>query len=237
MKSLQAMLLSLLLVPSLLLAAESDTWTLKPIDGNNTKQWASGSWTWDMGNPYVDNGAIWTVAYQDKTNAAPTETYLPMTKGTYVGFIRIWQGGEKVTKDPQMQYKNNSLITRPAKKSAHRSESVAVIFKPDTAGKYKVQIKATLVGVQNPSAGHARAGIYQISSDGRIAQTHEEQDMNINKSGAFGKNLPNEITFEQVLEFEAQQDFILRLQAVNPGNASVGSCKLQVETFQVQRVK
>ena len=190
-----------------------------------------------MGNPYTDKGATWTVAYQDKTNAAPTETYLPMTKGTYVGFIRIWQGGEKISKDPHMQYKNNNLITRPTKRSAHRSESVAVIFKPEMAGKYKVQIKATLTKVQNPSAGHAHVGIYQISSDGRIAQTLEEQDMNLMKSGAFGKNLPNEINFEKVLDFEAQQDLILRLQAVNPGNASVGACRLQIQAFEVQLVK
>lgn len=237
MKCLHAWLLSLILIPTVVLAAESDTWTLKPIDGNNTKQWEAGSWTWDMGNPMTDNGATWTVAFQDKTNAAPTETYQPMIKGTYVGFVRIWQGDRETSKDPQMQYKTNCLITRPIKNSAQRSESVAVIFKPENAGKYKVQIKATLVGVQNPSAGHARVGIYQISSDGRIAQTLDESNMNVKKPGVYGKNLPDSINFEKVLDFEAQQELILRLQAVNPGNASVGSCRLQIDTFQVNLVK
>jgi hypothetical protein len=237
MKSLQALVVSLLLIPSMVWAAESSTWALKPIDGNNTKQWAAGSWTWDMGNPCTDNGATWSVAYQNKPNAAPTDTYLPMTKGTYVGFVRIWQGGEEASKDPQMQYKGNNLITRPATRTAQRSESVAVIFKPQLAGKYKVQIKATLAGVQNPSAGHARMGLYQISSDGRIAQTLEESDLNVKKSGAYGKDLPDTCAFEKVLDFEADQELILRLQAVNPGNASVGSCRLQIDTFEVTAIK
>lgn len=230
-------LLIVLLLTVAVSAQDSGKWSLKPVDGDNTKQWAAGSWTWEMGNPMSDHGATWTVGYQNKANAAPTDTYLPMIKGTYVGFVRIWQGDQETSKDPQMQYKSNCLITRPIKKTAHRSESVAVIFKPDAAGKYKVQIKATLLGVQNPSAGHARVGLYQISSDGRIAQTLDETDLNVKKAGAFGKDLSDKINFEQVLEFEAGQDLILRLQAVNPGNASVGACRLQIDQFDVQIVK
>ena len=49
MKSLQSNDIEFVPDPSLLLAAESDVWSLKPIDGDNTKQWASGSWTWEHG--------------------------------------------------------------------------------------------------------------------------------------------------------------------------------------------
>ena len=230
-------LLALLIFAAACPAQEAGKWSLKPIDGDNTKNWEAGSWTWEMGNPCEDHGATWTVAFQNKINPEPGFSYTPMNKGTYVGFIRIWQGDADVSKDPRMQYQKNQLIARPANVSAQQSESVAILFKPKNGGEYQVNIKSVLDHVQNPTAGDALVGVYLMSTDGRLVEKLQESELNVKKPGVFGNNLPQAIEFNKTVTFAAGQELILRLQAVNPGNASVGACALKIDEFTVTLAK
>ncbi len=236
-KSACSCLLSILILTTTLHAQETGTWKLKPIDGDNTKQWADGSWTWSMGNPMDDNGATWKVAFQDQTNPPANAPFTAMSQGTYVGFVRIWQGGEEQTRDPKIQYKVDCLSVRPSSNKAQKSPSAAVIFKPTADGQYAVDLKTKLAGVQSPSAGYANVELYILSADGRIADMQKQERLNVKKSGAYGKTYPDRFDFSKTLTLQADQELILRLQAINPGNASVGSCRLQIENFTVKQAK
>lgn len=237
-KNVYGCLLAILTLTVCVRAQEAQTWTLKAIKGNNAKQWDAGSWRWKDGNPVTDHGATWTAVYQGQTNPLPTSEYTPMVKGTYVGYYRIWQGDNKTSKDPYMQYRENRLIVRPATKMAHRSESVGIMFVPTEAGEYEVNVKAKLHHVKNPTAGYVQVGLFQMIQGGRAAETIFDTRMNINKPKVFGKGKYLDV-FEVVkkITFEAEQELVLRLQAVNPGNASVGTCILKIEKFAVTKVK
>jgi hypothetical protein len=187
-----------------------------------------------MGNPMTDNGATWKVAYQDQTNPSANAPFLAMNKGTYVGFVRIWQGGEAVSRDPQIQYKSDCLSVRPSSNKAHKSPSAAIIFSPEKQGQYSIDLKTKLVGVQSPTAGYANVELYILSTDGRIADMQQQERLNAKKPNAYGKTYPDRFDFQKSVKLEAGQELILRLQAINPGNASVGNCRLQIETFAVE---
>ena len=237
-KNVCAYLLLVLVTALVVHAEDSLTWTLKAISGNNTKAWKVGSWRWEDGNPMTDQGVTWAAVYQDQTNPLPTSEYTPMVKGTYVGYNRIWQGGSKVSKDPLMQYREDCLIVRPASRKAQQSESVGIMFIPEVAGVYAVAIKAKLEHVRNPTAGYAKAGLFQMIQGGRAAQTISDIQMNSQNPKVFGKGkFPEYFEVNQEIEFEAEQELILRFQAVNPGNASVGTCVLKIEKFVVKKVK
>ncbi|MAX24778.1 MAG: hypothetical protein CMJ19_09770 [Phycisphaeraceae bacterium] len=230
--------MSILILTATLQAQTAGEWKLKPIVGDNTKQWAEGSWTWSMGNPMDDNGATWKVAYQDQTNPPANAPFTAMSQGTYVGFVRIWQGGEEQTRDPQIQYKADCLSVRPSSNKAQKSPSAAVIFKPTADGQYTVDLKTKLTAVQSPSAGYANVELYILSADGRIADMQQQERMNVKKSNAYGKKqYPERFDFSKTIKLQADQELILRLQAINPGNASVGNCRLQIEDFSVKQSK
>ncbi|MBN2712675.1 MAG: hypothetical protein JXR97_09650 [Planctomycetes bacterium] len=221
---------ALIFLNSVGFAAES-VWKLSPINGNKEKGWAEDeNWTHAKKNPLSDNGAEWTLAVQEEKNPDLTAKYALMTEGSYVDYNHVWQFGPKA-KDPAQKYMGNILSTRPDDKTAQSSRSSAILFRAPKSGSFSVTIKGT-IAVQNPSAGHARITIYTLNKKRDKAEELAVFNLNKKAEGAFG-NFPDNFAFDKKIKLKKGEEFALRIQTVNPGNASAGTASVKLEEFRL----
>ena len=212
---------------------KAETWSLAPIKGDKTKQWAvEPNWTWNKGNPMKYKGAKWTVAMQDVDDPELTGKYTPMEKGDIYGFKFGWRGKEG-GKDPQFKYMEKTLstyITLGNKKGP----AAAVIFKPAKAGKFKVDISGNIY-VQNKTAGYALVTVYVLSKKRSVAKELKAYKLNL-KGGHMAKELSGNFAYQEEVAISAGEELAIRVQTVNPGPASAGRSGIKFKNFTITKL-
>ena len=204
------------------IAATAQIWELPPIVGDQTDGWrAEPNWTWNAGNPMsADDGSAWRLCTQFSLRPEPDARHTDMQQGLYVDFERIWKGEKQEGRNPASQYRGHALGARSGDRPGPGMASV-VMWRPPAAGTYRLEAAAGL-RVQNESAGHARVQLYVLSADEASAQLIEEYLLN--EPGGFRSDrYPSRLEIDQTVELAEGAWLALRLQAVNPGPAPVGS--------------
>lgn len=232
----------LFLVPALcaatgLTALAGSAWELPPVTGDQNGWGAvDNNWTWDKGNPLSEDGATWSVEMQTQPEPTLTAEFEPMPKGLLYNFVRAWVDGSEEF-DPEQFYKDRTLVTKSSSpemgKFPEKGKSSAIIFKPEKPGTYHIQIEGA-ANVQNKTAGYVLASLYVLSSN--RAADNLLQQTELNAAGGMG-DYPDKLSFEQDVDLGAGDEFAVRIQAVSPGAAPVGSASLDFKKFTVTKVK
>lgn len=216
-------------------AVQAAEWSLKPVEGDVAHKWKQGipNWTWDRKNPYHDNGAVWTVFYQEKLDSEKSGPFLPMKPGTAYNYTWAWIG-ELDGKNPASLYTSGMKLTAPSRSSKEKNgigKAVGFLFKPDANGRYEIDISGK-VNVASPTAGHARVQIYTLDTSDQTVSLLKE--LNLNSPKGF-RNYPSDLKWKGDVVFEKNTVFVLRIQSVNPGPASCGNSTITFDWFKVKR--
>lgn len=208
--------------------AQTKTWQLSPIIGDNTANWKEKpNWTWSDGNPMSESDATWRLAIQPLANPEIASRHTNMVQGLYVNFVRIWKGDKQEAKDPENQYRNFQLLTRGNARESGPGPASVLMFRPSTEGSFALQIAAK-VYVQNKTAGYARATLYTLNEDETTGEQLKMVDLN--QAGGFeSTGKPDTLKLDQTVTLKAGQWLALRIQGVNPGPASSGTVGLNFD--------
>ena len=223
-RSFHALLRTLLvyLVACVATSTSGQTWDLPPVVGDKTEGWRSEpNWTWEHGNPYkLESGGTWRLCTQFSLRPEPESRHTDMVQGWYVDFERIWKGEKQEGRNPSSQYRGYRLGARSADRPGEGMGSV-LMWRPPSGGGYHVTVAGT-VKVQNQSAGYARVQVYVLAEDEASAEVLQEYLLN-ERDGFRSDRYPDRFVMDQTVELPEGSWLALRLQAINPGPAPVGS--------------
>ena len=207
----------------------ADQWNLPPITGHAPAVWGDKpNWLWSGGNPLTDNGATWTVSAQLDKDPQLTSPYTPMAQAVAWGYYYVWALGAK----QQKIYWNMSLLTAPDDGTVQSSPSSVITFQPPAPGTFTVDIAGT-VSVQQPTAGHSHATVYTLAKDASSAKELLSVDLADAKSKTIW-NMPSNLSFHSTVTIKKDEQFAVRIQTVNPGNASAGHTSLDLTQFSIK---
>jgi len=233
MKSKQivfAAIIAALITPCVARAGE---WKLLPITAHAPDVWKEApNWTYDLGNPMIDNGAKWTLSAQTSKDPTLTSPYTPFEKVTAWNYFYIWAAGGAGL--PHM-YRDFSLSSKAVDDTPQSSPASVIRFCPPSAGTYQIDIVAT-AKVQSPSAGYGRATLYILAPEASSATQLASIDLNNGVQGAFG-GYPAKLNYHSVVPLKKDEEIAVRIQTINPGPASAGTTLLTFEQFTVSTAK
>lgn len=174
-------------------------------------------WTAETGNPVGEGGATWSLLGQAGKNAAVDAAYVPMVADA---------AGWVLADFPSCRYVNMTLCAKAADKTPQKGPSSAVSFTPPSAGWYRVILEGSLK-VQVPQAGRGEAVLYVFTG---------AKAKGIVATFSAGMKDPQEVpvSLDRVVELDAEDRLLLRLQTINPGPASADHSWLKIKTLTIQ---
>lgn len=225
--SRKALVVSLTLLVSAF-ACQAGAWTLPGIDGHAPSVWVGErNWTQESGNPMPDQGASWGLYYQ----ADETGAFKPMVYGLAYNFNFVWRSAEGTKlaeghgEDPACQYIETTLSCADGTTFPGDGPSSLVTFKPNGAGKFKLEIDGT-VAVKSPTAGNAKLRVVVLDSALKTIKEVKSLELKSKDNASIG----------ETIELKAGECIGVAIQSVNPGMSGCGRCSIAFKKLKVSGI-